>query len=209
MINIIKCTIIFACLITVANSCHNEDDIVIPELRIRKVFVRDVGEFDFQDSLTFAAADTTEYFVKFITEPSDAEIYHSPASKHFKKLNTEWILINSEISKLNFYLKFDRFKTEIKTLDFSFNESSTIENATLYPNPCADDRINIAFESKTRGHLQYQITTADGHPLKSGKEFIDSNSFLKEIDIQDLETGQYNIKLKYGNTTKSIRFYRL
>jgi hypothetical protein len=89
-----------------------------PHVKIKKISINNVGDFDYQHSLTFATVDTLQYEIKIITDPEDAEIYYT-ANSNFSKQRNEWILIDSNTSQIQTQVRF-KHKSDSNTSQIQF-----------------------------------------------------------------------------------------
>ncbi|MCP4179690.1 MAG: T9SS type A sorting domain-containing protein, partial [bacterium] len=56
-------------------------------------------------------------------------------------------------------------------------------------------------ENNLRGKFLYTIYNVRGEIEKSGIEFISEGAFRKQIDLTELFSGLYILKIEFGNTT--------
>ena len=196
--NLIK-TMLLCLLICVISSCDKKDTIKT-DIKINKISIDGIGDFDYKDSLVYAAVDTVIYKVSIITEPTNANIYYKTGLGDYIKLTTNSIVVDSTTKKLSFYADKDGYnKTPIKSMDFAFNNDSLIKSFDLYPNPTVG-QLKIGLNSKTRGVLMYNIYDVTGLLKMTKNEIVLKDSFLVSTYITQFSKGIYILKLNYGET---------
>ena len=201
-IDFIKSLILIG-FVVIMSSCNKNDEAKVDnklDIKIDKIAIVGIGEFDFKDSLIYMAVDTINYKIKIITEPAGANIYYKTATSDFIKLDKDWILVDSTTKKLSFYSDLTGYnKTQIKSLDFYFNNDSVIKNLKVFPNLCSKE-LDFKFNSKTRGVLSFQIYDMMGMIKSSNDVFISTDTYYVITDLYGLSNGIYIVKLNYGGS---------
>lgn len=193
-----KC-ILLLFLFTVS-SCDKKEE-PLPAIEIKSILIKNIGEFNYQDSITYAAIDTVQYELKVITDPEDAEIYHKQVDGEFVKFSGKWIRIDSGTIPLEFYAKKNDYaNTGLKKIDFSYETGDLIYDIKLYPNPF-DKELTFEIVGKTRGGLNFQVMNRWGQILQSYDEFVSEDKFVVQKELKDLIPGLYIIRFYYGNST--------
>jgi len=97
------------------------------------------------------------------------------------------------------------FWTQPGTLIRADDESSTINNLTIYPNP-SRDVFNISFVSEEKQNLEVRLVNVIGEQLimEDLKQFI--GEYTKEIDLTDKAKGIYflEIETEHGIINKKL-----
>jgi hypothetical protein len=196
--HVIKIMLLFAIFIIVFG-CNKKEE-TKPNIKFTKISINGVGDFEFKDSLTYAAVDSSIYKVKIYTEPAVAKIYYKTGSNSFVKLDSGWISIDSTSKRLDFYADLDGYnKTQIKSLDFSFKNDSLLRSFNMYPNPTSG-QLKFGFSSKTRGVLKYSIYYVSGLLKITKEETVLTDTCLITTDITQFASGIYLLRLNYGET---------
>ena len=191
---------ILCVFVLLISSCNKKDELK-KDIKIVKLSIDGVMDFDYMDSLTYAAVDTIKYRLKIITEPTNAIIYYKTGLNNYIKLSSDWISVDSTINKISFYADLEGYnKTQIKSINFAYNNDSLISRFDLYPNPSVG-QVKIGFNTKTRGILIYKIYNILGLLKLSKDTIVSTDSILTVSDISSFENGIYILKLNYGETT--------
>ncbi|MDB4088890.1 endonuclease [Flavobacteriales bacterium] len=120
---------------------------------------------------------------------------------------------NPFIDSMNYvcYIDFTDMTKELVTMPcltntISIKENSNLINLLAYPNP-ADDKLNIAYQLKSKEKITYIITNSLGQTVLS-ESFTGLNSELKTIDISNLSVGVYNLIVSGNNFSKALKFVK-
>jgi hypothetical protein len=77
---------------------------------------------------------------------------------------------------------------------------------TIYPNP-AGESLNIKFDFPTDGEITFFLINIKGGMVKTGK--IEAATVNKEINMQDLPSGIYYLRLTKGNLVNVYKVVKL
>lgn len=78
---------------------------------------------------------------------------------------------------------------------------------SAYPNP-AIDNVNVTIEGQAMGEYEVSIMTLSGQVLMSKILAKDVEDFEESVDIQSLQPGIYNLLIRKGKETKSMRIVK-
>lgn len=189
----------------IINSC-NKEDLEKLDLRIENVVIKNVGEFEFKDSLVFMANDLYQYQLKFETDLEDVNLYYSKNDEGFVHNKNVWIDIDSGFNHLNFYFEKKGFKrTGLKKLDFQTDNDSLLKNTTIYPYPFEREfYININ-EFNVRGQIEFTFYDISGRLVDRKIEFKSEDIFETQVDFLFNPPGMYVVKLRLGNQIKTMK----
>lgn len=88
------------------------------------------------------------------------------------------------------------------------NKNSNLDfESMIYPNP-GDGFVNISWNNSFNGELQIEVLSANGTPVLNEKTMVRSGINATAIDLSQLASGMYFIKLqtgKYSNIQKYIK----
>jgi hypothetical protein len=88
----------------------------------------------------------------------------------------------------------------------SMDETTALSNFSLYPNPAASD-INISFLLKERENIEIEIYDMQGKFIKgSNKGEKNVGDVNLNIDVTDMQSGMYILRLKAGDETFVHKF---
>lgn len=77
---------------------------------------------------------------------------------------------------------------------------------SVFPNP-ASDYVNIQFDTPTDGEISLFLLNNQGKPIKTGK--IESGTLEKQINMQDLPSGIYYLRLIKGKLVNVYKVVKL
>ncbi|MFK7954107.1 MAG: T9SS type A sorting domain-containing protein, partial [Ekhidna sp.] len=78
---------------------------------------------------------------------------------------------------------------------------------SAYPNP-ASGVVNVAIEGENMGDYDISIMTLSGQLMMSKTLSKEDEDFVEQLDIQSLQPGIYNLLIRKGNETKSMRIVK-
>ena len=85
-------------------------------------------------------------------------------------------------------------------------ETENTGTLQLYPNP-AGDLINIRFGSPVEGDMTLLLLNSDGKPVRS--DLIESAIIEKQINLQNIPSGIYYLRLINGNIVNVYKVVKL
>lgn len=82
-----------------------------------------------------------------------------------------------------------------------------LEKLTLYPNPVRD-RIQLQFESQSGGRLDWQVINLDGVVLSGSRLDLITGENQTSVDVSQLPSGLYLLRLRSGAGSRTLRFVK-
>ena len=188
-------------LVFITASCKKEAN--KPDIKISKVVIDDIMEMDYNDSILYAGLATMSYKVQFKTEPYNSKIYYDIDSKGFKAMDSTGISIDSTVRKLSYYAEAPGYnRTAILSIGFDFSKNDTIRGFHISM-PYDSYALYINYLSNQRGTLNYAIFSLTGDKILSGESFITVSSGVLLLDLSGIQSGEYIIRLNFGESTMS------
>ena len=183
-------------LFTAIFSCQKHENEPKQEINIDSIAIKNVGSFQFFDSLTYVKGNNNE--LKIITKPKDVQIYYAFNDEEFSKLNEVWVTLSSSAKSLSFYAEGNGYyTTPIKKINFELASDTILNSIELFPIPCIDT-INYNFYSNTRGELTYIIYSINGVKMLESSVLIYNSMFKSKIELSEFSAGLYLIRFDYG-----------
>lgn len=87
-----------------------------------------------------------------------------------------------------------------KTVGINESANKALANVTVYPNP-AKDNINISFSNENAEPASYQLVNVLGQSIRQQSIPAVKGESLYNINLSDVESGIYFVKLTVGNKT--------
>ncbi len=93
------------------------------------------------------------------------------------------------------------------TVTTNADEVEAIRNFKLYPNP-AKEELTLEFNAPTSGNYQVQIFSLEGKLMQTNRESVTSGSNRTPLNISNLPSGMYLLRIQTDGQTKSAKFIK-
>lgn len=97
------------------------------------------------------------------------------------------------------------FQYKVIVTDIEENIDTPVK-VTVYPNP-ASENINISFEEPLDGEVKLMMINSQGKPVKT--DVIEAQTVEKILNLQDLPSGIYYLKLTKGKLVNVYKVVKL
>lgn len=197
-------------LVVLVLSCEADEN-SLQEGEFTSFSIKDMGEFQLDDSVLFATHSDSTYYLNILTQPAGAPVYLSTNQQAFKLQTEEWLRIDSSISTVKLSPTKNSsaayHQNKVKTIRFGFGQTDLITAPFLYPNPVKDS-IAYAFTGKSRGLVQMQIFDLRGLKVETFNALKASDDFIQKRSLDNLPAGIYLIRLYYGDASLLYRMIK-
>ncbi len=103
---------------------------------------------------------------------------------------------------------YDGSHKNLKTIAVEFNDTYANTFFNIYPNPLSEKELKIEYETNNKGTLDIMVLNMVGQVIKQQRQMLSKGKNLFSINLEDMQTGVYFIKVNEAGKTYTKRLVK-